>query len=92
MGGPPARVRVVCLSPSSEAARLTTCKIRGLCRQTGTEPQSWETGQMDSITYVGIDVHKATIAVAVADGGRLGEVRQLGARWSSGSSSDEGGS
>ena len=33
---------------------------------------------MDSITYVGIDVHKATIAVAVADGGRLGEVRQLG--------------
>jgi transposase len=32
---------------------------------------------MDSITYVGLDVHKATIAVAVADG-RLGEVRQLG--------------
>jgi hypothetical protein len=41
-------------------------KIRGLSRQAGTEPQSWETGQMDSITYVGLDVHKTTIAVAVA--------------------------
>ena len=32
----------------------------------------------DSITYVGLDVHKTTIAVAVAEGGRLGEVRQFG--------------
>ena len=33
---------------------------------------------MNSITYVGLDVHKTTIAVAAADGGRSREVRQLG--------------
>jgi hypothetical protein len=38
----------------------------------GDEPEN-------SITYVGLDVHKATVAVAVAEGGRGGEVRQLGA-------------
>jgi transposase len=34
---------------------------------------------MNSIAYVGLDVHnKATVSVAVAEGGRGGEIRQLG--------------
>jgi transposase len=35
---------------------------------------------MDSITYVGLDVHKATVCVALAESGRGGEVRQAGSR------------
>ena len=45
---------------------------------TGTEPHAWETGLMDDITYIGLDVHKATVCVAVAESGRNGEVRQVG--------------
>ena len=36
------------------------------------------TGLMNDIIFVGLDVHKATVAVALAEGGRGGEVRRLG--------------
>ena len=45
---------------------------------TGTEPHAWETGLMDTITYVGLDVHKATVCIALAESGRDGDVRQIG--------------
>jgi transposase len=45
---------------------------------TGTEPHARGTGLMDDITFVGLDVHKATVCIAVAESGRGGEVRQLG--------------
>src|SRR5580704_10965451 len=44
----------------------------------GTEPHAWGTGRMDDITYLGLDVHKATVCVAIAESGRGGEIRQIG--------------
>jgi hypothetical protein len=35
-------------------------------------------GLMDAITYVGLDVHRATVCVALAESGRGDELRQLG--------------
>jgi len=52
--------------------------VEGYAGLAGREPHAWETGLMDTITYVGLDVHKATAAVAVAEGGRSGEIRQVG--------------
>jgi len=52
--------------------------IEGCAGLAGAEPQTWGTGLMTNILFVGLDVHKTTIAVAVAEGGRGGEVRELG--------------
>jgi len=52
--------------------------IEGCAGVAGTEPHAWETGVMDTITYVGMDVHKATVSVALAEAGRGGEIRQFG--------------
>jgi hypothetical protein len=45
---------------------------------------------MEDITYVGLDVHKATVCAAVAEGGRSGGVRQLDGSKNSGRIGDEG--
>ena len=45
----------------------------------GSEPHAWETSQMKSSTsYVGLDVHKSTISVAIAEDGRSGDIRNYG--------------
>jgi hypothetical protein len=60
------------------AARPRHAQCRGLCWIAGTEPQAWRAGLMNDITYVGLDVHKATVCVAIAESGRGGEVREVG--------------
>ena len=52
--------------------------IEGCAGLAGAEPQTWGTGLMNDTIFVGLDVHKATISVALAEGRRGGEVRQLG--------------
>jgi len=42
----------------------------------GTEPHALEAGLGGYSTYVGLDVHKVGIVVAVAEGGDRGEVRE----------------
>jgi hypothetical protein len=44
----------------------------------GAEPQTWGMWLTNNILFVGLDVHKATIAVAVAEGPRGGEIRDFG--------------
>jgi hypothetical protein len=51
--------------------------VEGYAGSAGTEPHAWETGVMDTITYVGLGVHKASVSVALAESGRGGKVRQL---------------
>ena len=42
--------------------------IGGPSRMAGTAPHGWEMGRMDDITFVDLDVHKASLCVAVAKG------------------------
>jgi hypothetical protein len=52
--------------------------VEGYAGSVGTEPHASETGLMDTTAYVELDVHKATVSVAVAESGRGNEIRQIG--------------
>ena len=54
---------------------MPSSRVAGLA---GAEPQTWGTGLVDDIIFVGLDVHKATVSVAIAEAGRGGEVRHVG--------------
>ena len=46
---------------------------QALCRMAGTEPRVWgHQGPHDAVSYVGLEVHKETEWVAVAESGRGG--------------------
>jgi transposase len=59
--------------------RLELCKmIEGYAKWAGALPQHRRRAVGEHISFVGLDVHKATIAVCVAETGRDGEVRFVG--------------
>src|ERR1700686_2468783 len=54
-------------------------QVRGLCRMVRYRASCKGDGSLEqSIIYVGLDVHKDTIVVALAEAGLRGEVRQHG--------------
>ena len=54
------------------------CTMPKVRRMADREPHAWKTSLMDDITFVGLDVHKATVSLSVAESGRGDEVRQIG--------------
>jgi transposase len=52
--------------------------LEGCARFSGTEPQERGRDLIQSSTFIGLDVHKATISVAIAQGELGGEVRHRG--------------
>ena len=52
--------------------------VRGLSRETGSEPDAQETSLMNEIGFIGLDVHRQSISGGGADGGRPGSVEYPG--------------
>jgi hypothetical protein len=50
--------------------------VEGYAGLARTKPHAWETRRMGIITYVGLDVHKATVSVALSEG--IAAVRSVG--------------
>ena len=53
--------------------------FEGCAGLAGAEPQAEETGRMEPTTSIGLEVHKRITSVALAESGRGGEVRLVGA-------------
>src|SRR5690606_16205356 len=64
--------------PREAVTRLTVCRFEGRAGWSGAGLRHRRRAVAESISFVGLDVRKATIAVAVAEEGRHGEVRFLG--------------
>ena len=65
--------------PEIEATRPHNMQVRGLRPDRPAPNLMHRRRVMDkTITYVGLDVHKNTIAVALAEPGKRGEVREYG--------------
>jgi hypothetical protein len=67
-------VRLSVISGPSLGMHNIKCCDQVLCRMAGSEPH----GRTDAITDIGLDVHKETVWVAVAESGRCGEYGRLG--------------
>lgn len=87
-GGIPEQLRPTAEDIMEEPARGSQCV--GYTRRSRLEPQTNEAGTMDSTTFVGWDVHKDSIAAAVARPGRQ-EGEQLRVARVSGADDEEAG-
>ena len=56
----------------------SACKMSRVVLGCRHRAQAWRAGLMNDITYVGLDVHKTTICVAIAESGRGGQLREVG--------------
>ena len=69
---------MIAVRPAGLVVSPAALSFEDCARRAGAEPQEWRRDRVQNIIFVGLDVHKATISVAVARGERGGEVRNWG--------------